>query len=293
MTPITKTPLSRRTFLAAAAASAAALRAQHNRQVPIGLLIYAVLADWKKDFDGTLTAVAKMGYQGVELTQYESWTPARAKEVRTLLDSIKLKVFATHTEPEYFVPGDKMQHAIELNQILGTQSVCCVRGLGTAATGIGYHAKATAELDAWKELTEVLQKAAETLKKHKMACSFHNHAVEFEPKDGVKPIDILAKSKDLFFHIDVNVARRAGADPVTFMKQYPHKTECLLLTDGPADANRHAPLFGKGDTRWKDVFATAESIGGVKYYLLTHGATDMTPLETVKRDLEQYKVIHG
>ena len=90
-----------------------------HRHVPVGLLIYAVLADWKKDFDGTLTAVAKMGYQGVELTQYESWTPARAKEVRKLLDSIKLKVFATHTEPEYFVPGDKMQHAIELNQILG------------------------------------------------------------------------------------------------------------------------------------------------------------------------------
>jgi hypothetical protein len=77
------------------------------------------------------------------------------------------------------------------------------------------------------------------------------------------------------------------------MKQYPGKTECLLLTDGPPDANRHAPLFGKGDIPWKDVFATAESVGGVKYYLLTHGATDLTPLETVKQDLEQYKQIHG
>jgi len=285
--------LSRRRFLAAAAASAAALRAQNHKHIPIGLLIYAVLADWKKDFDGTLTAVANMGYEGVELTQYESWTPARAKEIRKLLDSIKLKVFATHTEPEFFVPGEKMNAALELNQILGTQSVCCVRGLATTPTGIGYHAKATAENDAWRELTDVLQSAAETLKRHKMACSFHNHAVEFQPKDGVKPIDILAKSKDLLFHIDVNVARRAGADPVAFMKQYPHKTECLLLTDGPADEKRHAPLFGKGDTPWKDVFATAESVGGVKYYLLTHGATEMTPLETVKRDLEQYKAIHG
>src|SRR3954447_15847782 len=292
MTPRRPATASRRQFLAAAAASVAALRAQ-NKRVPIGLLIYAVLADWKKDFDGTLTAVSKMGYQGVELTQYESWTPARAKEVRKLLDSLKLKVFATHTEPEFFVPGEKMNAALELNQILGTQSVCCVRGLGAAATGIGYHAKATAEDDAWRELTDVLQSAAETLKRHKMACSFHNHAVEFQPKDGVKPIDILTKSKDLVFHIDVNVARRAGADPVAFMKQYPHKTECLLLTDGPADEKRHAPLFGKGDTPWKDVFATAESVGGVKYYLLTHGATEMTPLETVKRDLEQYKLIHG
>src|SRR5437588_47812 len=92
-----------------------------------------------------------------------------------------------------------------------------------------------------------------------MACSFHNHAVEFQTKDGVRPIDILAKSKDLVFHIDVEVCRRAGTDPVAFMKQYPGKTECLLLTEGPLDANRHAPALGKGDTPWKDVFRTAES----------------------------------
>jgi sugar phosphate isomerase/epimerase len=284
--------LSRRGFLAMAAASAT-LWAQNRKHIPVGLLIYAVLADWKKDFDGTLTAVAQIGYEGVELTQYESWTPARAKEVRALLDSIKLKVLATHTEPEFFVPGDKMKAAIELNQILGSQTVCCVRGLGTTPTGIGYHAKAASEGDAWKELTDVLQSAAETLKRNKMACSFHNHAVEFQTKDGIRPIDVLAKSKDLVFHIDVNVCRRAGADPVEFMKQYPGKTECLLLTDGPPDAGRHAPALGKGDIPWKDVFKTAESVGGIKYYLLTHGATELTPLETVKRDLEQYKLIHG
>src|SRR5712691_13139492 len=145
--------LSRRGFLAMAAASAA-LRAQNKKKhIPVGLLIYAVLADWKKDFDGTLTAVSQMGYEGLELTQYESWTPARAKEVRTLLDGLHLKVFATHTEPEFFVPGDKMKSSIELNQILGAQTVCCVRGLGTTPTGIGYHAKASS--GAWKELTDV------------------------------------------------------------------------------------------------------------------------------------------
>src|SRR3954467_2443194 len=125
--------LSRRAFLATSA-SAAILGAQNKKRVPVGLLIYAVLADWKKDFNGTLTAVAQMGYDGVELTQYESWTPARGKEVRAFLDSIKLKVFATHTEPEFFVPGDKMKAMIELNHILGTQTVCAVRGLGAAPT---------------------------------------------------------------------------------------------------------------------------------------------------------------
>ena len=78
--------ITRRGFLAAAAASATVLQAQKKKHIPVGLLIYAVLADWKKDFDGTLNAVAQMGYEGVELTQYEKWTPERAKEVRKLLD---------------------------------------------------------------------------------------------------------------------------------------------------------------------------------------------------------------
>jgi len=98
--------------------------------------------------------------------------------------------------------------------------------------------------------------------------------------------------EDLLFHIDVNVCRRAGADPVAFMKQYPGKTECLLLTDGPPtptvtrrrSQRRHAV---EGSLR------RGRERGGVKYYLLTHGATELTPLETVKRDLEQYKLIHG
>jgi sugar phosphate isomerase/epimerase len=191
----TKESFSRRSFLALAAASSYTAYAQHSKHVPVGLLIYAVLDDWKKDFDGTLQAVAQMGYQGVELTQYESWTPARAREVRSLLDSIKLKVLATHTEPQFFLPGDKMNAMLELNQILGAQTVCCVRGLATTPTGIGYHAKASSDSDAWKELTDVLQRASETLKRNKMACSFHNHAVELQTKDGVRPIDILAQSK--------------------------------------------------------------------------------------------------
>ena len=52
-----------------------------------------------------------MGYEGAEFTQYEKWTPEKAKETGKLMDRLHMKVFATHTEPEYFVPGDKMKAA--------------------------------------------------------------------------------------------------------------------------------------------------------------------------------------
>lgn len=85
------------------------------------------------------------------------------------------------------------------------------------------------------------------------------------------------------------VARRAGADLVAFIRQYPGRMDSMLLTDGPADASRHAPLFGKGDTPWKEILSSAETTGGVRFYLLNHGSTGWPPLEAARRDLEQYK----
>jgi len=57
-----------------------------------------------------------------------------------------------------------MKAMVELNQILGTQTVCCIRGLAITPAGIGYHAKAAVEPDAWKELADVLEGASATLK---------------------------------------------------------------------------------------------------------------------------------
>jgi sugar phosphate isomerase/epimerase len=323
--------LSRRSFLAVAAASAGALRAQTKKRVPVGVLVYAVIEDWQKDVNATITALGQMGFEGLEITNYANWTPAKAKEVRALMDSLKLKCFATHTEPVLFVPGDKMKAMLELNHILGTQTISCVRGLTAAAMpasnnpdnapqgggrgakqgdaakkapakksnepAIGYHPKSKNEAEGWKELTDILQNAAVMLKKEGFVLSFHNHIQEFQTrKNGVgRPIDILAKAPDLTFTTDTNVAVRAGSDIAAFIRQYPGKCNSLLLTDGPSDGDGHIPALGKGTLPWKDIFDAAEGPGGIKFYLLTHGpniATGTTRMEAIKRDLAQYKVIH-
>jgi len=282
---------SRRRFLAGALAALQLARAQRSG-IPLGILVYSVLADWKADREGTLTALAEMGYEGVELTQYESWTPSDAARLRKVADGLRLRIFATHTEPDYFVSGDKQKKMIELNQILGTETICCVRGVAESASAVGYR-PAVAGVEGWKELARVLQSACEGLRPLGIGCSFHNHAIEFRGAPGARPIDVLAQANDLRFHIDVNVARRAGADLGAFIRAYRGRLDSLLLTDGPADANRRAPLFGKGDTPWKEILGAAESLGGVRFYLMNHGPAEWPPLEAAKRDLEQYKLVRS
>lgn len=277
---------SRRGFVALGAASVAALRAESRKHIPVGVLLYAVQKELNADFEGTLRAVAKMGYEGVEFTQYIDWTPARAKDIRAQLDSLHLKCYSTHNEPEVFT--DRLDHAIEINHILGSESISCVRGLAAQPGAIGFQG---AGLEGWKKLTDLLQKSAERLKRERQRCAFHNHAVEFETVDGRRPIDILATAPDLVFQTDIRASSQY-ADPAAFLEQYPGRCDCILATDGPA-VNGKSVLFGKGKMPWPKIFAAAENKGGIRFYLLTQGATDLTPMEAIQKDLELFHELHG
>ena len=67
--------ISRRSFLAAAAAAPLALAAPAGKNVPIGIELYSVRDEMTKDTLATVRAIAKMGYEVVEFYgPYYAWT---------------------------------------------------------------------------------------------------------------------------------------------------------------------------------------------------------------------------
>jgi sugar phosphate isomerase/epimerase len=254
---------SRRTFLALTAGSAVALRGETKKHIPAGLLLFGVREDLDRDLPGTLRAVAKMGYEGVEFFgPYFYWTTAYAKQVRSQLDDLGISCFSTHNESPAFTP-DGLSRAMELNQILGSQSIVAARGLAVANRGFE-----GAGLDGWKRLADRLGQASERLRPLNMTCAFHNHLVEFEPIGGTRPIDILAAVKDLGFHLDIALAPQGERGPVGFINQYPGRVHCILCSDWPKNAKGRQPLLGKGQEDWKRIFSAAEHTGGVRFYLV-------------------------
>jgi len=143
--------LSRRSFLATTAASAASGIFADNPSIPVGLELYSVRDDLKKDLMGTVRAVAKMGYQDVEFfSPYLQWTPDYAHQVRTTLDDAGIKCWSTHNDSQAF-SGDKLQHAIELNKIIGSRFVVMA------------HPGNPKTLDDFQRIAEVLNSATEKL----------------------------------------------------------------------------------------------------------------------------------
>ncbi len=85
--------------------------------IPVGLQLYSVRNDCAADLPGTLAAVAKMGYAGVE---FAGTYDRSAKELRTMLDDLGLKCCGTHIRIDTLL-GDALPATVEFNQILGNK----------------------------------------------------------------------------------------------------------------------------------------------------------------------------
>lgn len=276
--------LSRRSFLAAAAAAASAATASAKKKIPLGLELYSVRDVLPKDLFGVVRAVAKMGYEGVEFyAPYYSWKPDYAKEVRKLLDDLRIKCFSTHNGANAFA-AENLDKSVELNGILGSKHIV----MASAGKVDG--------LDGWKKVAERLNAGAAKFKTAGIRAGYHNHAAEFKPIDGVKPLEVLAKNtgQDVMLQLDVGTCVEAGSDPVAWINQHPKRINCVHCKDWSKDpAKGYKVLFGDGDAPWKKIFQAAEKKGGVEYYLIEQEGSAYPSLETVDRCYKAFRKIHG
>jgi sugar phosphate isomerase/epimerase len=249
-------------------------------QVPIGLELYSVRDALAKDPQGTVRAVAKMGYQVVELfAPYFNWTADQAKEMRKLMDGLGIRCNSTHNGTQSFT-ADGLPKAIELNRILGAKYIV----LASAGRVNG--------LDGWKKVAEQLTAAAEKLRPEGLRTGYHNHKPEFVELDGKRPMEVIAAGtpKDVMLQFDVGTCVEAGYDPVAWIKANPGRIRSMHLKDWGAGADKgYRVLLGEGDAPWKAIFAAAESVGGAEYYLIEQEGSRFPELETAQRCLENYK----
>jgi sugar phosphate isomerase/epimerase len=277
-------PVSRRTFLALAGALPFAIRASAaQKKIPVGIELYSVRDALAKDLPGTVTAVAKMGYEVVEFySPYFSWTPEAAKDVRKLMDDLGIRCLSTHNSGASIAP-DGIQKAIELNQILGSRDII-VASAGNVAG-----------IDGWKAFGARLNAAAERLKPAGMFTGFHNHQTEWRPVEGQRPMDVLAAStmKEVILQLDVGTCVEVGADPVAWIKANPGRIKSLHCKDW-APGRGYGVLFGEGVSPWPAIFRAAESTGGVQHYLIEQeeGPADEQLLRA-ERCLANWKKIKG
>ncbi len=252
---------------------------------PIGLELYSVRDELARNLPNTLKKVSQIGYQVVEFySPYFQWTPVYAKDVRSQMDDLGLRCLSTHNGFESFASVENLNHAIELNQILGTRYLVLASAPGSAKG-----------LDGWKQLCQQLTTAVEQLKPHGLSAGYHNHQAEWEKlENGQRVIEVIAANtpKEFMLQLDVGTCEEAGADPVAWVNANPGRIKTMHLKDWAPDQG-YRVLFGEGKTPWKDLITAAKSVGGAEYLLIEQEGSRFSEFETAERCLKNYKQILG
>lgn len=277
--------LSRRSFLALSAALPFALRSRAaGSNIPMGIELYSVRNALKQDPEGTVRAVAQLGYQGVEFfSPYFDWSEAQATQMRKLLDELGIRCFSTHNDASY-VAKDKVSRARDLNLILGSKYVVVAS------------AKPAAGPDGWNAVAELLNSAAAELEPAGLKTGYHNHELEFTPVDGRRPIETLAqKTKpSVMLQLDVGTCVKAGSDPVAWIRSNPGRIHSIHCKDwSPEPGKGYTVLFGEGVAKWKDIFAAAELVGAVEYYLMEQEGSRLSEVDTARECLKSYRALRA
>lgn len=244
-------------------------------KIPVAVQLYSVREACAKDLPGSLKAIAKMGYQGVEFAGYHNFS---ATDVRKMLDDNGLKAAGTHTGIASLL-GDELEKTVAFNKTIGNIYLI-VPGLPT---------EYRADLAGWKKTAGLFNEIADRLAKFGMVTGYHNHSHEFTPENGVTPWDAffgIAKPA-VVMQADSGNALHGGADIIPLIKKFPGRALTVHLKEYSKTNDK--ALIGEGDIKWNDLFQACETVGGTKWYIVEQESYAFPPMECIQKCLENVR----
>lgn len=272
--------ISRRNFLNRTAAGVAGAglglafssQAAKRGLIPVGLQLDSLREQCKTDLPGMLSAVAKIGYKGVEFAGYHGRT---AVELRKMLDDNGLIACGTHT-PYNSVLGDELNATIEFNQTIGNANLIVPSMQGKSK-------------QEWLEKAKLFNEISDKVKARKMWVGYHAHSHDFKKFDGETAWDIFFGNtrKAVIMQLDTSNCLEGGADPVVVLNKYPGRERSIHLK---ANGGGPEAVIGEDKVNWPEVFKFCESKGNTKWYVVEHESSK-DPLNAVKRSFEALKAM--
>ena len=262
----------------------------------IGLQLYSVRDDMKKDPIGTLTEVAKMGYKNVEHANYidRKFYGYAAPEFKKILDGLGLKMVSGHTvmgknhwdaaKKDF---SDSWKYTIEDAAYLGQKYVVSPSMDGSMRK----------TYDDFLGYMDIFNKCGALCQKSGMKFSYHNHSFEFSEKlNNIKIFDIMMQKMDpkmVLMQLDIGNMYIAGAKALDILGQYPGRFELLHVKDEIANNSPEkfeSAVLGKGIIPAKEAMELGRKIGGTTCFIIEQESyQNATPLQSVKEDLEVVK----
>jgi sugar phosphate isomerase/epimerase len=234
----------------------------------VGLQLYTLRDMMAVSLPATLKLVAAVGYKELEFAGYFGHT---ASEVNTILRNEGLTAPSGHiglTEFDKSV-NSVIDHALEV----GHQYVV-IPYLTEEQRGTG--------IDVYKKLAERCNVIGEACNKAGLQLAYHNHAFEFEMRDGQLPYDVLLNETDknlMSMEMDLFWMFKANKDPLSYFKQHPGRFKLWHVKDMD-EAGNFADV-GTGTIDFAPIFAQS-ALSGVEHRFVERDKTD-DKLQTIQQ----------
>ena len=250
----------------------------------IGVQLWSVKDELRKDFKGTLEAVAAMGFEGVEFFGHEfgefADNPAGLKE---FLGKNNLKAESAHVQFKHLAP-----EVFDAN-------VAFYQAIGCDMLIIAIDERAW-DPEGVHEVVKELNLMAEKLAPYGIAIGYHNHAMEFDDFQSATYWDFIAESTadNVILQLDVGWTNYAGKNPVEYVRRYPGRT---LVTHykirTQEDKQNITPIIGQDGYDWGALLSANIEFGGTLWVMVEQEEypNGLTPLEAVaasKKGLDSY-----
>ena len=216
------------------------------KKFKVGIQLYGVRDAMKADFEGTLKAIADMGYEYVEFAGYYGKT---AEEIKAILDELGLKCISVHQGLDFY--NEDPDAAAEFLKTFGVKYSVIP----------WYKKEELAGTENWDATVERFTKVAEVLKAHGMKLGYHNHDFEFETFEGKYLHDYIFDTipADLIDpEFDTCWVHYAGLNPADKITEFAGRVEVVHLKDFVCKRLAGGPTYDLIDKDGKPIKTTRE-----------------------------------
>ena len=261
----------------------------------VGVQLYSIREDMRKDPQGTLNALAEMGYKYVEHANYigRKFYGWEAKEFKKRLDDLGMKMPSGHT-----VMGklhwddakndftDLWKYTVEDAAVMGQELVI------SPSIDMGIRKDKNLLL----KYMDIFNKSGELCQKSGMRFGYHNHDFEFSEKlEGELLYDIMLNNTDptlVAQQLDIGNMINGGGVPAEVMKKFPGRFVSMHVKDEVPSSAGHekfeSTVLGKGSGQI-DVQALVklgDKEGGTKHFIIEQESYQgLKPLDCMKQNI--------
>ena len=222
----------------------------------IGLALITVRGLAARDFEGTLEAVATIGYRDLDMYIYEG--RRSAKETRAVLDRAGLACRSARVATPALYRG--WDRSLDAAKELGARWI--------TLANVPYEERLT--MRDWRELSEVFNRVGEAARQRGLGFCYHNHDFELQPLEGKIPLDVMMAATDaalVKLQMDVYWVTKGGRDPASEIARLGSRVASLHLKDMAGTPERGITTVGAGTIDFARILAAAKRAGVADYFV--------------------------